>query len=75
MNALYTKLAYTLNAFEGHRLQQEYYDSLVIKRITFIIVNSFNSLFYIAFYDTKYENEQGDTDKLRLQALRIQLVT
>ena len=69
MNYIYDSLAIVLNEFEGHRLEQEYYNHLVIKRILFFVVNSFNSLIYIAFY------RNYDKDKNRLIALRIQLVT
>ena len=69
-NELFTYLAVILNNFENHRLKLEYYNHLVIKRIVFIVINSFNSLFYIAFYAGGYK-----TDKDRLFALRIQLLT
>jgi len=69
-NVLYTKLAFTLNEFEQHRLPKDYNNHLVIKRIIFMVVNSFNSLFYMAFYDDSYKNH-GD----RLNSLRIQLGT
>ena len=70
LNAIYTRLAVKLNNFENHRLQFDYYNALVAKRISFIVVNSFNSLFYIAFYEEGYKNNSE-----RLQALRIQLLT
>ena len=57
MNKIYTWLAYKLNEWEGHRLQQEYYNNLVIKRIIFIVFNLFYSLFYIAFIDDRYNVE------------------
>lgn len=69
MNVLYTTIAYKLNEFEGHRLETEFYNHLVVKRILFMVVNSFNSLYYIAFFQT-YES-----NTLRLSALRIQLIT
>ncbi len=69
-NFLYTKLAYALNDFEQHRLVEDYYNHLVIKRIIFMVVNSFNSLFYMAFYDDSYANNED-----RLNSLRIQLFT
>merc|ERR1712113_275632 len=72
MNKIYTWLAYKLNEWERHRLQQDYYNNLVIKRIIFIVFNSFYSLFYIAFWDT---NELYNDDKVRLTAVRTQLVT
>jgi len=69
-NFLYNKLAYALNEFEQHRLVEDYYNHLVIKRVIFMVVNSFNSLFYMAFYDDSYENNEQ-----RLNSLRIQLIT
>eukprot|EP01083_Nonionella_stella_P045886 122964_1 len=69
-NALYTKLSYVLNEFEQHRLQEDYVNHLVVKRIVFIFVNSFNSLFFMAFYDDSYANNED-----RLDSLRIQLFT
>ena len=69
-NVLYTKLAYALNDFEQHRLVEDYYNHLVVKRIIFIVVNSFNSLFYMAFWDNSYDNNED-----RLNSLRIQLIT
>jgi len=50
-------------------LEQDYYDQLVVKRILFLIVNSFNSLFYLAFYASYLNSE------LCLQAVRTQLLT
>ena len=70
-NKIYTFIAYKLNEWEGHRLQQDYYNNLVIKRIVFIVFNSFYSLFVIAFFDDAY----GSDDKARLVALRTQLLT
>eukprot|EP01083_Nonionella_stella_P159561 520652_1 len=69
-NVLYTKLAYALNDFEQHRLQEDYVNHLVVKRIIFMVVNSFNSLFYMAFYDDSYVDNED-----RLNSLRIQLFT
>eukprot|EP01084_Bolivina_argentea_P112796 201139_1 len=70
-NIVYVKLAVCLNDWEGHRLEEEYYNQLVIKRISFIVINSFYSLFFIAFFDTRAEYED---DTVRLKALRTQLV-
>lgn len=78
MNKLYTWLAYKLNEWEGHRLQQEYYNNLVVKRIIFIVFNSFYSLFYIAFLDPRYDRDgytKNENDQYRLAAVRTQLVT
>ena len=72
MNKIYTWLAYKLNEWEGHRLQQEYYNSLVIKRIIFITWNSFYSLLYIAFFDP---NPAYNDNTARLYAVQLQLAT
>eukprot|EP01084_Bolivina_argentea_P252694 424213_1 len=37
-NKIFTKLAHWLNDWEGHRLQEQYYNQLVIKRISFIVI-------------------------------------
>lgn len=61
-----------MNDWEGHRLHEEYYNQLVVKRISFIVINSFYSLFYIAFFDQRREYVNDKT--VRLKALRMQLV-
>ena len=73
-NSIYTPLAKFLNEWEGHRLQQQYYNHLVIKRISFICINSFYSLFYIAFVDNRSEYQGEGGNEARLKALRLQLV-
>ena len=72
MNKLYTYLAVYLNDFEGHRLEQEYYNHLVVKRILFFVVNSYNSLFYIAFF--RPDADYGNSNEKRLEAIRTQLI-
>ena len=76
MNHLYTYLAIMLNEYEGHRLEQDYYNHLVIKRIFFLFINSFNSLFYLAFFrnDNVYKKSHDSDDK-RLNDARTQLIT
>jgi hypothetical protein len=68
-NMMYTRIAIWLNQREGHRLESEYYNHLVVKRVLFYIVNSFNSIVYLAFYKNFHSNKE------RLQAVRLQLVT
>ena len=78
MNKIYTFLAYKLNEWEGHRLQQEYYNNLVIKRIIFIVFNSFYSLIQIAFLDPRYNDNlktKRENDIIRLKAVQTQLIT
>ncbi|CAG9311107.1 unnamed protein product [Blepharisma stoltei] len=54
-NFIYGKLAIKLNDRENHRTQSSYENSLIIKTYTFQFINSFNSLFYIAFLKTSME--------------------
>ncbi|ETO21883.1 hypothetical protein RFI_15316 [Reticulomyxa filosa] len=68
-NYLYVYLAFWLNELEGHRLEEEWYNHLVVKRVFFLIVNSFNSLFYLAFVEDFASKHEC------LKAVRIQLVT
>lgn len=46
----YTKLAHRLNDKENYRSEEAYQNHLIIKLLVFRFVNSFLSLFYIAFY-------------------------
>ena len=48
-NNLYGDLALTLNQYENHRTDTEFEDSLIAKTFIFQFVNSFTSMFYIAF--------------------------
>lgn len=49
MNMIYGDVAIKLTNFENHRTDTEYEDSLIGKTFVFQFVNSFASLFYIAF--------------------------
>ncbi|XP_042202982.1 anoctamin-8-like isoform X2 [Homarus americanus] len=46
----YTKVAVWLNDMENYRVEETYQNHLIIKLAVFRFVNSFLSLFYIAFY-------------------------
>ncbi|CAI9716845.1 Hypothetical predicted protein [Octopus vulgaris] len=50
LDRMYTRVAYWLNDMENHRMQEAYENHLIIKLVLFQFVNSFLSLFYIAFY-------------------------
>ncbi|KAJ7377101.1 hypothetical protein OS493_030695 [Desmophyllum pertusum] len=50
MGKLYQKLAVILTDWENHRTQTSYEDALIIKLFGFQFVNSYTSLFYIAFF-------------------------
>ncbi len=49
LNALYNSVAIALTDYENHRTNTAYEDSLIGKTFIFQFVNSFASLFYIAF--------------------------
>jgi hypothetical protein len=49
LNALYFYAAVMLNDYENHRTDTQYEDALISKTFAFQFVNSFASLFYIAF--------------------------
>ena len=49
MTALYNGIARTLNDWENHRTDTQYEDALIGKTFMFQFVNSYISLFYIAF--------------------------
>jgi anoctamin-10/anoctamin-7 len=49
LNYYYGELALKLNDYENHRTDTEYEDSLIVKTFLFQFVNSFVSLFYVAF--------------------------
>eukprot|EP00794_Sanderia_malayensis_P019137 gene19137-21054_t len=50
LNNVYSRIATKLNDWENHRLSSSYNNSLIVKLVLFHSVNSFISLFYIAFY-------------------------
>jgi len=49
MNQVYGMVSLKLNDFENHRTETEYENALISKTFAFQFVNSFASLFYIAF--------------------------
>ncbi|KAL4713746.1 hypothetical protein ACJJTC_004277, partial [Scirpophaga incertulas] len=64
---LYARIARWLNDKENYRLETKYENHLIVKIALFQFVNSFMSLFYIAFY-------LQDMDKLKEQ-LAVLLIT
>lgn len=84
MNMIFNKVAVKLTNLENHRTQTEYENSLILKSYVFQFVNSFFSLFYIAFFKSniegcmiwkgsKKELVKGDTcvDELYIQFITI----
>ncbi|XP_065190944.1 anoctamin-8-like isoform X2 [Sycon ciliatum] len=60
LSTIYRKLASWLTMYENHRLKLEFDNSLVTKLIVFQFINSFMTLFYIAFW-------RQDLDELKTQ--------
>lgn len=60
LNTVYSGMAQKLNNFENHRTDTEFEDHLIAKTFLFQFVNSYASLFYVAFIKTTFE---GDTCK------------
>jgi anoctamin-10/anoctamin-7 len=54
LDEVYSRLAIVLTDLENHRTQSEYEDALVVKTFLFQFVNSYFTLFYIAFFKSKY---------------------
>ncbi|XP_071481408.1 anoctamin-7-like [Diadema antillarum] len=50
LGKIYDKIAYKLNDWENHRTQSDYENALIVKLFAFQFVNSYSSLFYIAFF-------------------------
>lgn len=53
LNLVYDKVAIMLTNWENHRTQSHYDNWLIIKLFMFQFVNSYTSLFYIAFFKNK----------------------
>ena len=84
LNLIFNKVAVKLTNLENHRTQSDYENSLILKSYVFQFVNSFFSLFYIAFFKSniegcmvwrgsKKELVKGDTcvDELYIQFITI----
>ncbi|KAF4321830.1 hypothetical protein BBO99_00004563 [Phytophthora kernoviae] len=59
MNNVYSTVAERLNRYENHRTDTEYEDHLIGKTFLFQFVNSYASLFYVAFIKTSVEGEDS----------------
>lgn len=59
-NMIFNFLAFLLTKFENHKTQTAFEKSLIMKTFIFQFVNSFNSLFYIAFIK---RDEEGCIDE------------
>eukprot|EP00808_Paulinella_micropora_P018751 g21834.t1 len=77
LNAIYGKIALRLNDYENHKKQSEYQDALIAKSFLFKFVNSYNSLFYIAFFKRFDLTVDGcdDQDPTCMRELQTQLAS
>ncbi|XP_004346228.1 hypothetical protein CAOG_05555 [Capsaspora owczarzaki ATCC 30864] len=64
LNRIYTKLATIMTDWENHRTQTDYDDVLIFKIFLFQFVNSYASIFYVAFFKGKFRNVPGSSDTL-----------
>jgi len=49
MGALYSNISLMLNKYENHRTETQYEDALIAKTFVISFINSFSSMFFIAF--------------------------
>jgi hypothetical protein len=74
LNVIYGKVAFKLTEFENHRTETQYENSLIAKTFLFKFINSYNSMFYVAFLK-KFEDGELKCKPDCLSELRIQLAT
>ena len=69
MNIIYTKVAVKLNEWENHETESQANDSYAVKLFLFRFINSYISLFYVAFLKNYVEScgETGCMGELRMQ--------
>ncbi|GLE06180.1 hypothetical protein PINS_up015391 [Pythium insidiosum] len=63
LNNIYSGIAEKLNKYENHRTDTEYEDHLIGKTFLFQFVNSYFSLFYVAFLKNEFEGRFTKTHK------------
>jgi anoctamin-10/anoctamin-7 len=73
LNFIYALVANQLNNWENHRTQSDWENALIAKTFLFKFINSYNSLFYIAFFKRFDLHCTDDTDPNCLGELSIQL--
>eukprot|EP00300_Choanocystis_sp_HF-7_P022130 c21275_g1_i1.p1 GENE.c21275_g1_i1~~c21275_g1_i1.p1 ORF type:complete len:746 (+),score=195.97 c21275_g1_i1:35-2272(+) len=69
MNYVYAKVAQQLNDFENHRTNSQHEDALITKTFLFQFINSYISLFFIAFVK---RSPGPDTDKFKVFNLKVE---
>lgn len=73
MNIIYGKVAALMNDWENHETETQYNDNLAVKLFLFKFVNSYSSLFYLAFVQPYNEGCPKDSSCMHL--LTVQLIT
>ncbi|XP_041454749.1 anoctamin-4-like isoform X2 [Lytechinus variegatus] len=66
LGKIYEKIAVKLNNWENHRTKSTYENALIVKLFAFQFVNSYSSLFYIAFF----RDQSGSDSFLGIEGLR-----
>mmetsp|Transcript_99871 Transcript_99871/g.285509 ORF Transcript_99871/g.285509 Transcript_99871/m.285509 type:complete len:1215 (+) Transcript_99871:241-3885(+) len=85
MEVVYEKVARWLNDRENHRTDTEYEDALIAKTFRFTIVNSYSSLYYLAFLQQHIDKDVDEAAglacvgvecmRMMVQALFIVMLT
>lgn len=75
LNYIYGQVSRNLNDYENHRTDTEYQNNLIAKSFLFKFVNSYNTLFYIAFIKKYDDSVGGCVAGDCLAELRLQLAT
>jgi len=65
LNKVFEILAAYLNDWENHKTDTQYDDALIVKTFFFMFLNSYSSLFYIAFFKGTLAQSIFGDDKLR----------
>jgi len=80
-NIIYLRVSNFLNNWENHRLESQYENNMIVKRIVFQIVNSFSSLLFVGFikpvfwYHHYSSEDQVKINNEVLIELQIQLIS
>jgi len=80
-NMIYLRVTRLLNDWENHRLESEYENNMIVKRIVFQVVNSFASLVFIGFLKPLFWRHHYSSDEVKkinndvLMELQIQLIS
>lgn len=75
LNQVYGRAAVFMNNFENHRTDSDYENALIAKNFLFKFVNSYNSLFYVAFFKQYDDTVNGCVNNDCLRELQQQLAT